>query len=204
MRRTKEEAERTRKQLLDAGARVFGRKGYTAARLSDIASEAGVTRGAVYWHFGSKKGLMFAILREMVNPYMQIAVEALESDLEPGRKIRELVYRVMDAVDRKRAFLSHEQLAIRFMAERPDEFEEYHGDVSVDMKRVTRLLKRVIRAGQNAGQIRSDVDGGIIAGTVVAVLRGSALMKTVGHLNLLPRGVSEDVVDLLMRGLEPR
>ena len=141
MKKTKEEAERTRKQLMDAGLRVFGSKGYAAARLSDIASDAGVTRGAVYWHFGSKKGLMFAILREMANPYIQIAVEVLNSDIEPGPKIREMIRRVMDAIDDKKALLAHEQLAIRFMAEHPDEFEEYHGDVSGGMKVVTRLAE---------------------------------------------------------------
>jgi len=204
MRRTKEEAERTRKQLMDAGVLVFGSKGYAAARLSDIASGAGVTRGAVYWHFGSKKGLMFAILREMANPYIQKALEVLESDLEPDRKIRETVHRVMDAMDRKKAFLFHEQLALRFMAEHPDEFREYHGDVSWDMRKVIRLLKRTIRDGQNAGQIRRDVDAGIITGTIAAVLRGSSIMKSVPKLDLLSRGSSGVVVDLIMKGLEPR
>lgn len=204
MRRTKEEADKTRRQLLDAGLRVFGKKGYAATRLSDIASEAGVTRGAVYWHFGSKKGLMFAILREMTNPYMQIALTVLESDLGPCEKIRGVVCGVMDAMDRKKDFLWHEQLALRFKAEHPKEFTEYHGDVSVGTKKVTRLLRRAIRDGQSSGAIRSDVDAGIITGTVAAVLRGSALMKTMRPLSLLPRGRSQDVADLIIKGLEPR
>ena len=116
MRRTKEEAEQTRRQLMDAALRVFSARGYSAARLSDIAAEAGVTRGAVYWHFGSKKGLLFAILKETVNPYIQTATEVLEGDLDPGRKIREMVRRVMDATDESEAFLAHRQLAMRFMA----------------------------------------------------------------------------------------
>ena len=52
MRRTKEEAEQTRRALLDAGLRVFSRQGYAAIKLEDIAREAAVTRGAIYWHFG--------------------------------------------------------------------------------------------------------------------------------------------------------
>ena len=55
MRRTKKDAELTRQQLLKAGFKVFGDKGYAAARLSDVAEEAGVTRGAIYWHFENKK-----------------------------------------------------------------------------------------------------------------------------------------------------
>lgn len=204
MRRTKEEAERTRKELMAAGVQVFGRKGYAATRLSEIASEAGVTRGAVYWHFGSKKGLMFAILREMANPYIQIATEVLGSDMEPVHKIRETICRVMDAMERRGAPIYHEQLALRFKAEHPEEFLEYHGDASWGMRKVTGLLKRTIREGQKARQIRRDANPSTVAGVIAAVLRGSSILKSVPNMNLLPRGSSEAVADLIMKGLEPR
>ncbi|MFH1313906.1 MAG: TetR family transcriptional regulator [Candidatus Eisenbacteria bacterium] len=204
MRRTKEEAEQTRQHLMDVALRVFSTRGYSAARLSDIAADAGVTRGAVYWHFGSKKGLLFAILKEMANPHIQTAMEVLESELEPGRKIREMVCRVMDATDESEAFLAHRQLAMRFMVESPGGFEEFHKHVSRETGKLTRLLLGVIREGQSRGEIRSDVDAKIITGTIGAVLRGSAMMKSVRHLDLLPRGTSRKVVDLVMKGLEPR
>src|SRR5690242_16957611 len=54
MRRTKEAAEETRQRLLEAALKVFSQKGYAAATLEEIAQEAQVTRGAIYWHFGSK------------------------------------------------------------------------------------------------------------------------------------------------------
>ena len=53
-RRTKEEALATRHALLDAAERVFGRRGVARTSLVEIAEEAGVTRGAVYWHFKDK------------------------------------------------------------------------------------------------------------------------------------------------------
>ena len=55
MRKTKEEAALTRKRLLEAAVRVFSEKGFTASKLSEIADKAGVTRGAIYWHFGNKE-----------------------------------------------------------------------------------------------------------------------------------------------------
>lgn len=53
MRKTKSEAEKTRQHLLDAALEVFWRKGVTSASLQEIAEEAGVTRGALYWHFAN-------------------------------------------------------------------------------------------------------------------------------------------------------
>jgi TetR/AcrR family acrAB operon transcriptional repressor len=204
MRRTKEEAEETRQQLMDAALKVFSARGYSAARLSDIAAEAGVTRGAVYWHFGSKEGLLFAILTEMANPYIQTAMEVLGSDLGPGRKIRELVCRVKDATDNSEAFLAHRELAMRFMAEHPHGFEEYHRHISRDMKKLTGQITDVILDGQRSGEIRADADARIITGVIAAVLRGSAMMKNVKGMDLLPKGSSGTVVDLIMGGLEPR
>ena len=54
MRRTKSEAGKTRRRILDAALVLFDEKGYVATSLSDIAASAGITRGAVYWHFKNK------------------------------------------------------------------------------------------------------------------------------------------------------
>jgi TetR/AcrR family acrAB operon transcriptional repressor len=61
-RRTKEEAALTRQQILKAALTVFGAKGYSAATLEEIAGEAGVTRGAIYWHFKNKAELYNALI----------------------------------------------------------------------------------------------------------------------------------------------
>ena len=45
--RTKEEAEQTRQEIFPAGRRIFSEKGFAAARMSDVAQAAGVTRGAI-------------------------------------------------------------------------------------------------------------------------------------------------------------
>ena len=51
MKKTKEEAEITKESILQAALEVFSKNGYAASRMIDIAKEAGVTRGAIYWHF---------------------------------------------------------------------------------------------------------------------------------------------------------
>ena len=55
MKRTKEESERTREELLNSAVQIFSEKGVARATLNEIARGAGVTRGAVYWHFQNKE-----------------------------------------------------------------------------------------------------------------------------------------------------
>ena len=64
MRKTKTEAQKTRQHLLNAALEVFWRDGVTRASLQAIAQEAGVTRGALYWHFKNKEDLFETLFEQ--------------------------------------------------------------------------------------------------------------------------------------------
>lgn len=61
-RKTKEEAQITRQRLLDAAEHVFHAKGVSRTSLDDVARHAGMTRGAIYWHFKDKAALFEALI----------------------------------------------------------------------------------------------------------------------------------------------
>jgi TetR/AcrR family acrAB operon transcriptional repressor len=67
-RRTKEDALVTRNLLLDAAERVFQRRGVSRTSLQEIAQEAGLTRGAIYWHFENKADVFDAMLQRVTLP----------------------------------------------------------------------------------------------------------------------------------------
>lgn len=64
-RKTKEETEITRRRILDIALEVFDERGFARTSLQEIASRAGFTRGAVYWHFKNKAELFMAIADEV-------------------------------------------------------------------------------------------------------------------------------------------
>ena len=67
-RRTKEEALATRHALLDAAELLFQERGVSRTSLNDIARRAGVTRGAIYWHFKDKADLFNAMMERVTLP----------------------------------------------------------------------------------------------------------------------------------------
>ena len=80
VRKTKEDTEQTYALLLDAAETVFTLKGVAASTLNDIAVEAGMSRGAIYWHFKDKGELVRAMceratlpMEAMVNEVMAVA-----------------------------------------------------------------------------------------------------------------------------------
>ncbi|WP_119155859.1 TetR family transcriptional regulator [Caldimonas tepidiphila] len=69
-RRTKDAAQQTRQQILDAARRTFCERGVSATSLAHIAQAAGVTRGAIYWHFENKETLFHAMREEALLPHI--------------------------------------------------------------------------------------------------------------------------------------
>jgi AcrR family transcriptional regulator len=94
-------AERTRNAILDAAAVVFDERGFNGASLSDILAKAGVTKGALYFHFSSKEELARAIVEEQfsvdlpfvdfTNPGLQTLIDmshALAHNLRNNVRVR--------------------------------------------------------------------------------------------------------------------
>lgn len=73
MRRTKEQAAETKSQILKCAEDLIIEKGYEATTLEQVALAAGVTRGAVHWHFTNKEGLILAIRHASQLPFEELA-----------------------------------------------------------------------------------------------------------------------------------
>ena len=73
VRRTKEEAQATRSHILDTAELVFERRGVSRTTLNEIAQAAGLTRGAIYWHFKDKADLFNAMMLRVTLPMEQAA-----------------------------------------------------------------------------------------------------------------------------------
>ncbi|MEK1923826.1 MAG: TetR family transcriptional regulator [Rhizobium giardinii] len=78
MRRTKAEAEETRNSILHAAERVFYEKGVSNATLDDVAKAAGVTRGAIYWHFSNKTDLFLELYNSVSLPLEDMIARDIE------------------------------------------------------------------------------------------------------------------------------
>lgn len=68
MRKSREETEKTRLKILEAAIKLFDERGFKATKLSHIAEEAKLTRGAVYWHFSSKEKIFLELLENYFKP----------------------------------------------------------------------------------------------------------------------------------------
>lgn len=82
VRRTRDEAAETRNGILDAAERVFSERGVSHTSLEDIAKAAGVTRGAIYWHFRNKSELFAAMVGRIRLPVEDMVARASDDTAE--------------------------------------------------------------------------------------------------------------------------
>jgi TetR/AcrR family acrAB operon transcriptional repressor len=81
-RRTKDEALETRNGILDAAERLFSERGVSRTSLEDIAHSAGVTRGAIYWHFKDKSDLFAAMVNRVTLPMEAMVARSSDDAVE--------------------------------------------------------------------------------------------------------------------------
>jgi TetR/AcrR family acrAB operon transcriptional repressor len=99
VRRTKEEAQETRSQILEAAEKAFFERGVARTTLADIATLAGVTRGAIYWHFSNKADLVQAMLDTLQEPLDEMAkASESEDELDPLGCMRKLLIHLFHQV----------------------------------------------------------------------------------------------------------
>ncbi|HEX9173202.1 MAG TPA: TetR family transcriptional regulator, partial [Telluria sp.] len=95
-RRTKEDALATRDSIIDAAEKLFAQQGVSRTTLQHIASAAGVTRGAIYWHFDDKAALFNAMMERAKTP-IEACMQLLDQTggLDPLQDLREYLLCVL-------------------------------------------------------------------------------------------------------------
>ena len=142
--------EDKRRLLLDAAVRVFARKGYHAARVGDIAEEAGVAYGLLYHYFSSKEEVLRNVFRETWRALIATIKSVAESEEAPReqlRKVAEILLRSWrrdpDLVRVLVLEVTRSQLLAGEMDEIAESFE---------------AIAEIVARGQADGSIRGDLD----------------------------------------------
>jgi AcrR family transcriptional regulator len=162
-----ERAERTRAAILDAAATVFDTQGFLGASLSDILAEAGVTKGALYFHFSSKEELAHAIMDEQFSvwrPPVEIEKPGVQAAIDLTHNMARNLLRNV----RVRA-------SIRLVIEQgtytdpsPGPYQQWIG-----------VVHDCLESGQAQGDLRKELDLGDLATFVVSSFTGVQISSQV-------------------------
>jgi TetR/AcrR family acrAB operon transcriptional repressor len=155
VRRTKQESERTRQQILRAARREFVRRGVARTTLGHIATTAGVTRGAIYWHFSDKTALFHAMREQVSLPLIDRMSFALlsASDEDPLAAIEAFLNSLIDTVAGDSATLRTFQIML-LKCEYVDDFQSELGRQTRRSHELVSQLTSVYQRAKRAGGLR--------------------------------------------------
>jgi TetR/AcrR family acrAB operon transcriptional repressor len=155
VRRTKQEAEQTRRRVLRAARGVFARQGVARTSLEQVARAAGVTRGAVYWHFRNKAELFYRMREQVSLPLLDridLALSPAAGD-DPLADVERMLLTLLEEIDHNPAARTVFSI-MNFRCEYVDEFARELRRQAARTARYTAQLARVYRRASRAGLLR--------------------------------------------------
>ncbi len=142
--------EERRTQILAAAARVFAQRGFHTSRVGEVAAEAGVSHGLLYHYFSSKDELLEALFEQAWGELLTAIAAVEELDAPAREQLRQVAAILLRAWRREpdlvRVIVCEIGRGSR-LAGRQD-----------DLRSVNRAVERIIRRGQDRGELRPDVD----------------------------------------------
>ncbi len=163
-RKTKEEAERTRQQIIDAARQVFHECGVSRTSLEKIAEVAGVTRGAVYWHFANKADLFFAMREQVALPLFTrtdslLLATDIDDPLDGIERALTEFFRVLESCPEARQFF--EIMASR--CEYVDEFATVQTEINKPALDFLNKVEAAYCRAQARGTLQPGLDPHVVA-----------------------------------------
>lgn len=152
----------TLERIMRAGMELFAEKGFHATSVAEIGDRAGIQRGALYYHIGSKEELLFQIRRGYTQLMLDAAAAIADGDDAPGIKLRKLIR------SHVRLIVEHRHEVTIALRDAGALTGERAADLQVLRDGIQRSWQRVVDDGFAAGELRTNDH--VVTKSIVAML----------------------------------
>jgi TetR/AcrR family transcriptional regulator, acrAB operon repressor len=173
MRRTKEDAARTRAAVVEAALSCFDRHGIAGSTLAQIAASAHVTKGAVYHHFGGKRQILHELREQVSLPMLDEADTALlqARELPALDRVEHFLLRILDGLENDRR-MRRTLAVMQFKCEYVDDLAEELAGLVRNHRRLAAAFEGAYREARKAGTLAKHLTPEIAALETVMFLSG--------------------------------
>ncbi|MEC4273516.1 TetR/AcrR family transcriptional regulator [Adlercreutzia sp. R25] len=194
------DTKETRELIISSAVDLFCEKGYSRTTLEDIVRRVGLTRGAFYWNFKSKKDILDEILKRYEDFYRDIY-----RDFAHCESAYETLRNLLNSNLMKKNLVNPYASIILYKVESCDEFADITNlQVRMDSESL-RAIEEEIRRGQKQGEFRADKKARTLALSVYMSLLGFDAYKTPYETKedggFFSKSEIEDFVDLILDSL---
>jgi AcrR family transcriptional regulator len=167
--------ERTRELILAKSARLFNRRGYFGASMSDIMRETGLEKGGIYNHFGSKDDLALASFDYSIARVEKRYSDEIKKVSDAGDRLLAIVnvfsYHIEDPIVEGGCPI------LNTAVESDDTHPALRERSRAALERWTESIRSITHKGIERGQVRPDVDADELATMMISMLEGAVMMS---------------------------
>jgi len=187
--------------ILNIASRHFSKAGFAAASLEDIASEAEITKPAIYYHFKDKSALYEAVLLEHLEPLAKMIEKAVSSKAAPEEKLAAYIEAFGECLQNRSSFaaiLTHEFA---------DSGKNLPESATKELAKILQILTSIINEGVENGVFRTEnpmvvqmmIVSPLIMHQTTRQMRERVTRHVKGDYRLLPEPEIKDMAKMLSR-----
>jgi TetR/AcrR family fatty acid metabolism transcriptional regulator len=184
-------------RILQAAIKVFARKGFYNARVSEIAREAQVADGTIYLYFKNKDDILIHLFEEEMDRILQAMRRAIEPLSDPLEKLRAFARTHLSLVEENPLLAEVIQVELRQSSKFMKDYDNHK------FLEYLNLLAEIIEEGQRMGSIRPDIHPAIAKRVIFGALDEMSTYWVLSKKRRLPmKEAARQISEILIRGVE--
>jgi len=202
MARTPRVVEDRREQIIDAAMRVFSEKGFTKATNKDVAREAGITPGLIYYYFESKEKLLEAMIESRSPIRLLTSLTPQVLALPPEAFLRFIIRQVLSIIEGEN-FIQLIRVMLPEIVHNP----EMTPTVAGFLQRVMEFLTSYFESKMKAGELRqsdASLTAQVFLGSVMGFVLRRHILRDEQALRYTPEQIADAIADTVCFGIAPR
>ena len=183
-------------KIINAATKVFAKKGFFNARISDIAKEAKVADGTIYLYFNNKFDILISVFEEEISNLIAQINKLLDQEQDPKKMLAIFITKHLTIMKKNRNLAEVIQIELRQSSKiikdyRNNKFSEY-----------LDIIASIIKLGQDQGIYRSDIDPEIAKRAVFGALDEIARIWAIpSSVKYTAEEMADQVVNIFLLGL---
>ncbi|MDM8527312.1 TetR/AcrR family transcriptional regulator [Anaerolineales bacterium HSG24] len=197
----------TKQQILKVALELFIQHGYERTSLTDVAERIGITKPAIYYHYKSKEQLYVAVLNQFLDYFEEYFLHFAQNPASTKETVQQMfnslaeTHNIMSTVSGQSVDYDTEVSYYTLMLEGINTCPEMRPRMAEVSTRMINLMSSIVKQGQEAGEVRADVDPDAFAFQLYATIEG-AYMVSVFNRNIDLKSLITPMSDNTWRGIQ--
>ncbi len=194
-----EKQQKRKEQILHAAMRVLVKKGYDNSRIDDIVDESGMSKGAIYWYYKSKKDVYLDLVNYWVIRYSAVLNHIVEDGRSATDELKDLFQFFITQYETDpvvfKALLEFWSLSGRD--------EDFNNKLQVVYSEFLHLIQKILEQGKKNNEFKN-IDIETTALSIMINIEGMIWFTLFDMNNLTPRHYIQTITDFILAGLKKK